>query len=118
MSHAYHDAVSLELARRVADGLAEHPERIALARGNLDRWTERNADAPGLVRCYEEWRRILDRPIDEIQAILLAETDESQRLRQSSPFAGVVHFRDVWEIKRTIRERMRSARDGQEGNAA
>jgi len=118
VSHAYHDAVSLELARRAADRLDEHPERIALARDNLRRWMERNASAAGLVRCYQEWLAILDRPVDEIQAILLAETDEGQRLRQSSPFAGVVPFREVWAIKREIRERMTSEQAGRDESAA
>jgi len=79
---------------------------------------ERNASAAGLVRCYQEWLAILDRPVDEIQAILLAETDEGQRLRQSSPFAGVVPFREVWAIKREIRERMTSEQAGRDESAA
>ncbi|MFO0827095.1 MAG: hypothetical protein U0572_03010 [Phycisphaerales bacterium] len=104
MGHEYQDRVSLELARRVAEGLAQHPEWVEFARANLDRWSERNADAPGLLRCYGEWRAILARPVDEIRSTLLAETDDGQRLRQSSPFAGIVPFATVWEIKRRLRD--------------
>ena len=109
MDHSYQDAVSLELATRVANGLSSHPEWIAKARENLARWSRQNANAPWLLRCYEEWRRILDNPVDEVCRILLERSDEGQRLRQSSPFAGVVHYRQVWEIKRRIRAEMMAA---------
>ncbi len=95
--------VSLELAHRVADHLGDHPERIVLARDNLARWKVRNVDSPRLIRCYEEWEAILARPVAEIQAVLLARTDEGQRLRQTSPFVGVVPHNEVWRIKDYVR---------------
>jgi hypothetical protein len=103
MHHLYQDRVSLELARRVAEGLDAHPEWIELARGNLDRWMQRNANAPGLVRCYVEWRALLDRGIPVVRATLLDVSDEGQRLRQNSPFSGVLSPSEVWEIKRRLR---------------
>ncbi len=103
MDHRYQDRVSLEMARRIASGLADHPEWIEHARMNLRRWSELNADAPGLLRCYDEWRQILERPIADVRAVLLAENDEGQRLRQSSPFAGVLSPREVWAIKEHMR---------------
>jgi len=104
MGHEYQDRVSLELARRIATGLPEHPEWLDLARTNLDRWSELNQGSPGLLRCYAEWRSLLSLPLSEIQQILLAQTGEGQRLRQNSPFAGVLNAREVWEIKRRIRD--------------
>ncbi len=103
MGHEHQDAVSLELASRIAAGLPDHPEWIELARANLDHWARRNHDAPGLLRCYAEWEEILQRPIAEVCAILTADTDESQRLRQNSPFSGVLSSRNVWEIKSSLR---------------
>lgn len=103
MQHAVHDLVSLELATRVADGLPMHPEWLDLARENLRRWMIRNADSPGLIRCYREWLAILERSLDEIRAVLIAATDEGQRLRQNSPFVGVLSPSEVWEIKRRRR---------------
>jgi hypothetical protein len=103
MGHEYQDACSLEMASRVAAGLSTHPEWLALARTNIARWKERNADAPGLIRCYDEWAAILDRPVEQICAILTARTDEGQRLRQNTPFAGVLPPQEVWEIKRRLR---------------
>ena len=104
MSHKTHDAVGLEIARQIAAGLAVHPEWIEIARSNLDRWSKLNTDAPGLLRCYEEWRELLGRPTAEIARIFLAETDDGQRLRQNSPFAGVLTPAEVNQIKRRVHE--------------
>jgi hypothetical protein len=72
---------------------------LAVARGNLHRWSQRNADTPSLLRSYAEWQAILTRPLGEICELLCAETDEGQRIRQSSPFAGVLSPAEVWKIK-------------------
>ena len=100
MSHALHDTIGLALARRIADGLKVHPEWIALATANLDRWSERKREAPALLACYAEWRSILDLPVEQISAALLDSTDRGQRLRQNSPFAGALAPAEVWRIKR------------------
>jgi len=99
MNHWYHDAVSLEMARRVAARLRASPELLRVAQENLERWSRLNASTPSLLHCYEEWRKILERPLADICAALCAETDEGARLRQNSPFAGVLSPVEVWEIK-------------------
>jgi hypothetical protein len=103
MGHDFQDRVSLEIARRIASELPVRPEWVKLARENLDRWSERNSGSMSLLRCYAEWRAILDRPVAEICAILTASTDEGQRLRQNSPFAGALAPREVWDIKDRLR---------------
>ena len=109
MGHEYQDRVSLEMARRVAAGLRDHPEWLELARANLERWSRQNHDAPTLLRCYAEWSRLLSHPVAEVQAILTAETDEGQRLRQNSPFAGALNAREVLEIKSRLRHHATTA---------
>src|SRR3954466_7316605 len=104
MGHERQDAVSLELGRRVAVRLRAAPELLSVARENLVRWSRRNADCPSLLRCYEEWGGILGRPLEDICEVLCAETEESQRLRQSSPFAGILSPREVWAIKSAARQ--------------
>lgn len=99
MDHLGIDEVSLALARLVAARLRARPELLNLARENLSRWRQRNADSPSLLRCYAEWEAILTRPLADICALLVAETEEGQRLRQNSPFAGVLSPAEVWEIK-------------------
>ena len=103
MSHTVHDRVSLEIARRVAAELPHRPEWLELARANLTRWMKLNGDAPGLLRNYEEWLRILDRPVSEIVQVLTSEIDDSQRLRSNSPFVGALSAAEIWEIKRRVR---------------
>lgn len=103
MRQGHPDDVSLELARRVAGGLHSHPEWLDIARSNLERWIHQNGDVPSLRHCYDEWQEMLSRPVDEICGVLTAETEESQRLRQNSPFAGVLTPREVWQIKARIR---------------
>lgn len=100
-----HDEVSLEIGRRVATLLREKPELLQVARDNLTRWLRQNADAPALVRCYREWQAILIRPVGEICQILESDSEQNQRLRQNSPFAGVVPSREVWSIKAAVRQR-------------
>jgi len=103
MSHQSIDTVSLELGRRIAAELRRRPEWLDLARSNLERWTRQNGGVPSLRQSYEEWRGLLSRPLDEVCSVLTAETEEGQRLRQNSPFAGVLPPREVWEIKARLR---------------
>jgi len=104
VSHDVVDQCSLALDRAVADRLKANPALLAHARGNLRRWLARNGDAPGLRRCYEEWLEIVDRqPLEKILELLAAEDEEARRLRQNSPFAGVLPASEVWAIKRRFR---------------
>ncbi len=103
MNHGLQDSVSLEIARRVVERLRPSPELLSVAHGNLGRWSRLNADTPSLLRCYAEWSRILERPLDEICDVLRAENEESQRLRQNSPFAGILSPSEIWEIKSRLR---------------
>lgn len=103
VNHELQDKVSLELARCVAARLRESPELLGLARDNLARWTRLNSDAPALLRCYAEWREILELPVQDICDLLCAETAQGQRLRQNSPFAGVLSPAEVWELKARLR---------------
>ena len=105
MTHDLQDAISLELARRVVVRLRASPSLLDVARANLARWSRQNADAPSLLRCYAEWQAILAFPLDEVCDLLCAETEEGQRLRQNSPFAGVLPPAEVWTIKAAIRKR-------------
>ena len=89
VNHSKTDQVSLELARRIAERMRWQPELVDFARANLARWSQQNHSAPSLLRCYAEWQQILSRPVAEICTLLCTESDNAQRLRQNSPFAGV-----------------------------
>jgi hypothetical protein len=109
VSHELLDGISLELGRRTAARLQQQPELLSVAEKNLARWSRQNADAPALLRCYAEWRELLNRPLVEICEVLSGETEEACRLRQNSPFAGVLNAREVWGIKEHFRNATRTA---------
>jgi hypothetical protein len=99
-----------ELGCRVAARLRERPALLNIARENLARWLRRNADAPALVRGYREWQAILERPLNEICQILETADQGGQRLRQNSPFAGVLSPSEVWAVKAAVGQRRAKTR--------
>ena len=103
MSHELIDEISLELGRCTVARLRQQPELLQLAHENLARWSRLNANAPALLRCYAEWRELLNHPVEEICNQLTLETEEARRLRQNSPFAGVLSAQEVWELKQRFR---------------
>ena len=105
MQHEVHDEISLEIGRRVAARLREEPALLQVARDNLVRWLRQNADALALIRCYREWQAILNQPLDDICRVLETDSEPSRRLRQNSPFAGVLPPSEVWSIKAAVRQR-------------
>lgn len=109
MGHDLQDRISMEIARRVVAELTRRPELIRVARENLARWSERNADVPSLIRCYDEWRAILDRPLPEVCSELLQPGGRGQRLRQNSPFVGILSPKEVWAIKEQMRNESSAA---------
>ena len=103
MSHEQADEIGLELGRQVAARLREQPGLLQVARDNLERWARLNAGAPSLLRCYSEWQKILESPMEEICTLLVSDTEEARRLRRNSPFAGVLSAREVWDLKQRFR---------------
>jgi hypothetical protein len=100
--HERRENQSLEIHRRIAGLLIAEPERvIGKALSNLNSWiTSRDASAPGSA--YQEWLRLLQTHTAEEIAKRIVSTDEDAvRLRQSSPFAGILPPREIWSIKRT-----------------
>jgi hypothetical protein len=51
-----------------------------------------------------EWQQIPSRPVEEICELLCSESNEAQRLRQKSPFAGILSPTKVWEVKARFRQ--------------
>lgn len=99
----------MALAKAVAEGLAAHPEWVRVAQDNLRRWRIGNSGSPSLVRCYEEWERLLERPVAVVVAEMLSESPVGERLRRNSPFAGVLLPAVVESIKRRCRDEASAA---------
>lgn len=85
-AHEWIDRRSLALHDAVAAKLEAQPELLELARANLQRWLRLNP-APAL----HEWAHLLDSLSGPALVGLLRSADErATRLRQSSPFAGLL----------------------------
>lgn len=86
--HRLIDERSLAFDRLIAAKLRSEPALVEKARGHLARWLETcSAGArPDLV----EWQRVLSGPFEELLVLLVATDERATRLRQSSPFCGIL----------------------------
>jgi hypothetical protein len=91
-THQLLDGLALAYHRAVAVKLRAAPEEVVrTARENLARWLASGSFDSGTAASLREWQSILDRStLEQLLALITAETDDGQRLRQSSPFAGVL----------------------------
>jgi hypothetical protein len=88
-THEWLDQRSLALDRAIADMIRSQPEMLQRARATLDRWIEQRA--PNVPQALLEWKGILDRcETEEILSLITREDEEARRLRQSSPFCGIL----------------------------
>lgn len=100
--HRRREMQSLAMHRRIAELLMRDPEAvIGKAVRNLHEWmTDRQDSGSGTV--FQEWLDFLNHtPPREIAELIVSESEEAVRLRQSSPFAGVLSPQEVWAIKRS-----------------
>jgi hypothetical protein len=85
-SHEWIDRRSLALHEAIAAKIEGDPQLLDVARGNLKRWLE-ISQRPALL----EWqRRLDDTPVPQLIAFLRSRDEDAARLRQSSPFAGLL----------------------------
>ncbi len=85
-SHDWIDARSLALAQAVAEKIRRDPSLLQRAFENHARWKESRETWPP---CLREWEEILaGRNVDDVLAILVEDSEDGRRRRQSSPFTG------------------------------
>jgi hypothetical protein len=87
-SHRVLEARSLAMHAVIAQKIERDPRLLDVARKNLQRWRARWEGRP--PAWHEEWTEIMQRPWSEIAAIITEPSEDGARLRQSSPFAGVL----------------------------
>jgi len=88
LSHQQLDQRCLALHVAVAACIRARPALLNVARQNLERWRQTNGSLPPSL---EEWRGILDAcSPEEILRLLCDPGPEATRLRQSSPFGGIL----------------------------
>ena len=82
------DERSLVLHKMIAEKLRHTPNLWQIPQGNISRWKERMEHLPPSIR---EWEHILNTETHEqILALLESDSEESVRLRSSSPFTGIL----------------------------
>ena len=85
-AHEWVDRRSLALHAAVATKLEAQPQLLEVARANLQHWLSSNPAA-----ALREWWQLLETtPLPELLALLRSPGDQATRLRQSSPFAGLL----------------------------
>lgn len=100
--HRRRELQSLEMHRRIAAMMERDPGRVlGKAMANLNVWLARHQGS-ALEPVFKEWQDLLTGlSPSEIAAFVVAEDERAVRMRQSSPFAGVLSPREVWAIKRS-----------------
>lgn len=95
---------SLELHILIAKKIKENPSLLNKAKENLINWELKNNYLP---KCLIEWKNILEtKSINNILKIITSETQNSARLRSSTPFVGILNeserlfFFNNWKNKK------------------
>lgn len=100
-SHRLLEARSLAMHAVIAKKIEGDSKLLDIPRNNLKRWSARwGKEAPVW---YDTWCAIMERPWPEIAAIITEPSEESARLRQSSPFAGVLSAEERKRIYEAFR---------------
>lgn len=85
--HDWIDERSRALHARIAGRIRAQPELVNAALENLDRWERRRGVQPAL----SEWRSLLQATeLPELLELLIEDSERADRLRQSSPFKGIL----------------------------
>lgn len=85
----------------IARKIERDPALLEIARGNIERWSaQRNSDVPAWLN---EWRELLKQPWQNVAAIITEPSENAARLRQSSPFAGILTNQERWRIYEAFR---------------
>lgn len=93
--HRLIDERGLVLAEAIARRIDSDPQRNGLERAKrvCRQWLDRTPSP-----AVEEWWSILNQPWERIRVMLLDASQEGCRLRQNSPFCGILSPRERWEI--------------------
>lgn len=87
--HERLDARSLALHRLIADKIRQDVSLLEVARGNIARWQAENGET-GDPSPHTEWLVLIDGPVDQLLSLLEGQDQRATRLRQSTPFTGIL----------------------------
>jgi len=84
--HARIEARSLAMHGAIAEKVRKNPRLLEAAGENIRRWRRQGVD----VTAFAEWEAILERGVGETVRVLTDPSENAARLRQSTPFTGVL----------------------------
>ena len=87
-NHRILDARSLAMHCKIVRKIDANAALLEIPKRNLKRWSEIKAGPTAMY--LREWQQILLKPWPEVAAFITDFSDDAVRLRQSSPFAGVL----------------------------
>jgi len=99
--HRLVDQRSLAFDRLTVKKVAADPALIERAGATLARWLR--TCSPRVRPVLLEWQAVLAGPREELLALLVATDERAVRLRQSSPFAGVLSVAERGAILKEFR---------------
>lgn len=105
-THQELDRRSLAMHRLIAAKIRARPDLFDIARDNVNRWMALSGEPIPLY--LHEWNAILRKGIEHALAVASDASEDAARLRQSTPFAGVLESRERWEFLRTWNEKTSS----------
>lgn len=100
-SHRLLEARSLAMHAVIARKIERDPALLAIACRNIERWSARYADE--IPAWLKDWRAVLTQPWQLVAALITEPSEHAARLRQSSPFAGVLTNEERWRIHEAFR---------------
>ena len=80
ITHSIIDQRIADLVGQCMEKIDRNPALLTMARENVSKWSD------GRVKA--EWNQILGLPLNSMREVLLADTEEAKRIRQSAPFGG------------------------------
>lgn len=89
--HEIMDDRSLEMDRVIADKIRVNPKLVQIALTNIHRWLANPDYSESGRQAALEWKRIIENlSVGALVTLLESNSEEAQRLRQSSPFCGIL----------------------------
>lgn len=79
--------------------MASEPAILERARARVRAWQRSQEVHPHYAVM---WARVLELPLEELCAALVADTEDMTAARQSTPFAGALSARERWTLWRSV----------------
>jgi hypothetical protein len=89
--HEIVDDRSLEMDRGIAEKIRANPQLVQIALANIERWLANPDYSESSRQAALEWKSIIENSsVGVLVTLLESSSEEARRLRQSSPFCGIL----------------------------